>query len=354
MINKKKLTQEIILDGCIVKDEKVPYLIAEIGQNHNGDVNKAKQLIDMAKRCNANAVKFQKRDINSELTNAAYNKLYDNNNSFGRIYGEHRKFLEFDETQHKELYQYAKSKNITYFCTPCDLPSLEIMEKINVPFYKVASRDLTNIPLIRELGKIDKPVLISTGMASYEDIEDALDNLNKEKEKLIIMHCTSQYPCEIQNVNLNVINTLKDKYEYLVGYSDHTNGTIISVAATLIGASVIEKHITLDRSMRGTDHAGALEEAGLNSLVKSINAVKLCLGHSEKEFLECTTNTKNKLAKSLTSLINIKKGEILDESMICLKSPGHGILWRNKELIIGKKAKNDIIADYTLSLDDFE
>ena len=345
MIINKRLTQEVNLDKYIVREENIPYVIAEIGQNHNGNMDIAKKLIDMAVRCNANAVKFQKRDVDSEFT-YAFNLLYENNNSFGKTYGEHRRFLEFDEAQRKDLSQYAKKQKYNLLCTPCDLPSLEIMENINVPFYKVASRDLTNIPLITELGKLDKPVIISTGMASYEDIEDALDYLNKEKEKLIIMHCTSQYPCEIENVNLNVINTLKEKYEYLVGYSDHTNGTIISVAATLLGASVIEKHITLDRSMRGTDHAGSLEEPGLSSLVKSIKAVNLSLGNTKKEILECTTDAKISSQKA-TSVINVKKGEILDESMICLKSPGNGLPWRNKKLIIGKKAKKNISADST-------
>tara|TARA_B100000287_G_scaffold132559_1_gene124641 strand:+ start:65 stop:1126 length:1062 start_codon:yes stop_codon:yes gene_type:complete len=353
-MNKIILDQKINLDEYIVQDFGRPFIVAEIGQNHNGNIDFAKELIDIAVRCKANAVKFQKRDISSELTTEAYNKVYDNNNSFGDIYGKHREFLEFDESQHLELFQYAKSQNITYFCTPCDLPSLEIMEKIGVPFYKVASRDLTNIPLLTELGKLDKPVIISTGMASYHDIEDALDKLNKKKDELIIMHCTSQYPCDIKNAHLNNIKTLKEKYGYLVGYSDHTNGTIISVAASLLGASVIEKHITIDRAMRGTDHAGALEEVGLKSLINSIDGVRLSLGDNEKIALECTQKAKNKLAKSLTSLRNIRKGEILSEDMICLKSPGNGLMWRNRQEIIGKKAKKNISVDCTLFINDFE
>ena len=353
-MSKNILTQKINLDGFIVEDGKVPYVIAEIGQNHNGDIKIAKKLIDIAVRSKADAVKFQKRDVDSEFTAEAYNKIYDNNNSFGYTYGEHRKFLEFDESQHRELFQYANSKNITYFCTPCDLPSLEIMEKIDVPFYKVASRDLTNIPLVVELGKLNKPIIMSTGMASYEDIQDAIDNLNNKKDELIIMHCTSQYPCDLENANLNVIETLKEKYGYLVGYSDHTNGTIISVAASLLGASVIEKHITHDRAMRGTDHPGALEEVGLSSLINSLNGVSLSLGSSEKIFLDCVKGSKNKLAKSLTSLVNIKKGEVLTEDMICLKSPGHGLLWRERGIVIGKTAKSNINKDYTISIDDFE
>ena len=348
------ISHEVELDGYIVKDGEMPYVVAEIGQNHNGDIEIAKKLIDVAVRCKANAVKFQKRDVDSEFTSEAYNKIYDNKNSFGYTYGQHRKFLEFDESQHREIFQYASSKNITYFCTPCDLPSLEIMEKIDIPFYKVASRDLTNIPLIIELGKLNKPIIISTGMASYKDIEDALDNLDNKKDELIIMHCTSQYPCEVKNVNLNVINTLKEKYGYLVGYSDHTSGIMISVAASLMGASVIEKHITLDRTMRGTDHPGALEEVGLFKLIKSINGVKLSLGSSKKEPLDCTKIAKNKLAKSLTSLVDIKKGERLVDNMIGLKSPGDGILWRDRKIITGKRAKNNIKKDCTLSIDDFE
>ncbi len=342
------------LDGKLVGEYFSPYIIAEIGQNHNGSIDLAKKIIDMAKRCGADAVKFQKRDIDSELTKEAFNKPYDSPNSFGVTYGEHRKFLELSKHEHLELKEYCDIIGITYFCTPCDVPSLEILEEINCPFYKVASRDLTNIPLLKRLGQLKKIVIISTGMASIEDIDNAIDALDLPKEMLIIMQCVSQYPCDVKNVNLKVIETLKNKYKTNVGLSDHTSGIIVPAVATSMGATVIEKHVTLDRTMKGTDQPGSLEEQGLNKLIQYINTIQLAMGDGIKEINPATKEAKEKLSRSLTSSSKIKKGEFLTEDKICLKSPGTGIKWSDKEIILNKIAKIDINPNVTLRLDDFE
>lgn len=353
LLNTSK--QKIInLDGTNVGADYPTYVVAEIGQNHNGDIKLAKLLIDMAVRCGANAVKFQKRDISLELTQEAYDQPYDNPNSFGKTYGEHREFLEFDESQHLELLNYSKAHGITYFCTPCDIPSLEMLEQIGCPFYKVASRDLTNIPLLKALSEIKKPVIISTGMATYEDIDDAIITLNLPKDKLIIMQCTSEYPCKLENVNLKAIGTLSNKYDYLVGLSDHTSGVIISSAASTMGVKIIEKHISLDRTMKGTDQPGSLEEAGLKKLINYINAIELAQGDGEKQFIPSVTNSKNKLGRSLTSTRKIHQGEVLTLEMVCLKSPGNGIIWRNRNSIIGKIAIKAINENVTLTETDFK
>lgn len=345
---------KINLDGINIGGDYPTYIIAEIGQNHNGEVNLAKRLIDMSVDCGANAVKFQKRDIPSELTKEAYEKPYDNPNSFGKTYGEHRMFLELDESQHLELREYASAKGITYFCTPCDVPSVKLMERINCPFYKVASRDLTNIPLLESLGKTNKPVIISTGMASMEDIDTAIETLQLGKDKLIIMQCTSQYPCALENVNLKAMDTLKDKFGFITGFSDHTSGVVISTAAAVMGAPIIEKHVTLDRTMKGTDQPGSLEKAGLYKLVEYIRACELAIGDGIKAVNPVTEASKIKLARSVTSSRNIKKGEVLNEEMICLKSPGDGIKWVNREQVLGKTAAKDIEADSTIREADFQ
>jgi sialic acid synthase SpsE/spore coat polysaccharide biosynthesis protein SpsF (cytidylyltransferase family) len=330
------------------------YIIAEIGQNHNGSIDLAKQLIDMSKRCGADAVKFQKRDIPSELTKEAFDRPYDNKNSFGATYGEHRMFLELSEEEHRELKEYADNIGITYFCTPCDIPSVELLERIDCPFFKVASRDLTNIPLLEKLGTLGKPVIISTGMASIEDIDNALQALQLPKDKLIIMQCTSEYPCALEHVNLKVLGTLKEKYKVNIGLSDHTSGVIVSASASAIGATVIEKHVTLDRTMKGTDQPGSLEEAGLKKLVEYIRATELAMGSAIKEVNPATEEAKIKLARSLTSLVKVKAGTVLEEKHLCLKSPGDGIKWMGRDSVLGKKAKVDIEADVTLRLEDFE
>jgi len=341
------------LDGKLVGEYFDPYIIAEIGQNHNGSIDLAKKLIDMSKSCGADAVKFQKRDIDSELTKEAFNKPYDNPNSFGKTYGDHRKFLELSKNEHFELKKYCDIIGITYFCTPCDIPSVELLEEIDCPFYKVASRDLTNIPLLKKLGKLEKPVIISTGMASVEDIDYAIDALNLPEDMLIIMQCVSQYPCDVENVNLKVIETLKNKYKINVGLSDHTTGIIIPAVATSMGATVIEKHVTLDRTMKGTDQPGSLEKQGLFKLIQYINTIQLAMGDGIKKVNPATKEAKEKLARSLTSSSKIKKGELLTEEKICLKSPGTGIKWTDKDIILNKVAKTDIDSDVTLRLDDF-
>ncbi len=351
-VNKEKdLT--INLAGAPVGDGYPTYIIAEIGQNHNGDIRIAKKLIDMAVSCGANAVKFQKRDIPSELTKEAFNKPYDNPNSFGKTYGEHRMFLEFSEKQHLELKEYANSVGIVYFCTPCDVPSVELLERIGCPFYKVASRDLTNIPLLEKLGTTGKPVIISTGMADLEDIDDAFAALKRGPESVIIMQCTSEYPCHLENVNLKAMETLRKKYKCIVGLSDHTSGIIVSAAASVMGASLIEKHITLDRTMKGTDQPGSLEYSGLKKLIDYIRGIEIAMGDGEKTVSPATKAAKEKLARSITSKQFIPANTIVTEEMLCLKSPGTGLKWKNRTEIIGKKSLRDIDADVTLNPNDF-
>ena len=350
-IDSEKL--KINFDGIRVGDDYPAYVIAEIGQNHNGEVKLAKKLIDMAVDCSANAVKFQKRDIPSELTKEAFDKPYDNPNSFGITYGEHRMFLELDEKEHLELKEYAQAKGITYFCTPCDVPSVELLERIDCPFYKVASRDLTNIPLLDALSKTGKPIIISTGMAGLDDIDEAIKVLKPQRNNFAILQCTSEYPCSLENVNLKAMDTLKEKYGYITGFSDHTSGVVISTAAAVMGASIIEKHITLDRTMKGTDQPGSLERAGLYKLVDYIRATERAMGDGVKVVNPVTKAAKIKLARSVTSVVAIKKGAVLTEEMICLKSPGDGIKWVERDIILGKRAMIDIEADGTLREEDF-
>ncbi|TVQ65397.1 MAG: hypothetical protein EA360_09705 [Balneolaceae bacterium] len=339
------------LKGTPVGEANPPYVVAEIGQNHNGDMRNAKRLIDMAVRCGASAVKFQKRDIASELSKEAFDKPYDNPNSFGKTYGEHRMFLEFDEHEHLELKEYADAVGITYFCTPCDVPSLELLERIGTPFYKVASRDLTNIPLLEALGKTGKPVILSTGMAGLAEIDTALEALQMDLSNIILLQCTSQYPCALENVNLKAIETLKERYGTVTGLSDHTSGVIVAAASTLMGASMIEKHVTLDRTMKGTDQPGSLEESGLFKLMDYIRAIELAKGDGIKEILEVTKASREKLERSLTSRMDIPMGTVISEEHLTLKSPGTGLKWSERSQVVGKQAAVEIKKDTTLLME---
>lgn len=335
-------------DGCPC------FIVAEIGQNHNGQLGMAKRLIEVAARCGANAVKFQKRDIGCELTKEAFNRPYENRNSFGRTYGEHRQYLEFDEEQHRELREFALANNLLYFCTACDAPSVEMMERVGNPVYKIASRDITNIPLLEVIAATRKPVIISTGMAGLNEIREAIDTLEGKASGIMLTQCISQYPAEPENLNLRAMQTLRDEFRCLVGLSDHAPGFITAVAGAVLGAALVEKHITLSRAMQGTDHAAALEEEELRLLVKYVRTCAVAMGSGVKEYLPAVEGAKAKLSRSLTSRIPIPQGVVVTEDMLVLKSPGTGLPWRQRDRIIGRRARHEIPADCTLAAEDFE
>ncbi|HOD83287.1 MAG: N,N'-diacetyllegionaminic acid synthase [Planctomycetes bacterium ADurb.Bin126] len=337
-------------DGCPC------FIIAEIGQNHNGQIGMAKRLIEMARRCGVDAVKFQKRDIRWELTEDAYNRPYDHPNSFAPTYGQHREFLELSEAQHKELREYALACGLVCFCTACDEPSVELMQRVGNPIYKVASRDITNIPLLRAIAQTGKPVILSTGMAGLDEIREALDALaeaSADKPQVMLMQCVSQYPAEEERLNLRAMETMRKEFGLLVGLSDHTPGVIGAVAGAVLGAPVIEKHITLSRAMQGTDHAAALEEEDLRKLVQHVRACGRAMGDGRKVFDPAVESARQKLSRSLTSRLVIPAGTTLTEAMLVLKSPGTGLSWRERSKIVGKRATRDIAADRTLNETDF-
>ena len=345
---------KLVIGGKEISEKSPTFIVAEIGQNHNGDMNIARQLIDVAKEAGVDAVKFVKRDIESELTREQYNKPYDNPNSFGETYGKHREYLELSVEQHRELKEYANSKGLIYFSSACDIKSVNDMEEIGVPAYKIASRDLTNIPLIEYIAKIGKPMILSTGMATLEDIDDAVNTIRKYHNDFALLHCTSEYPTPYEHVNLRRIFTLKKRYDCIVGASDHTIGIMIPVVAVALGAKIIEKHITLHRYMKGTDHAGSLEPDGIKRVVRDIRNFEKALGSDKFELKDYLFKSRNKLARSLVSKKEIKKGEVLVEDMLTLKSPGTGLLWRERYKILGKVANRDIECDVTLKEEYFD
>jgi len=346
--------KRIRLAGREVGDGCPCFVIAEIGQNHNGQLNLAKKLIDMAARCKADAVKFQKREISWELTKEAYDRPYEGPNSFGETYGIHREYLELDEDQHRELKEYAQAAGLIYFCTPCDPPSVDMLERIGCPIYKVASRDMSNIPLLRHMAKTGKPVILSSGMSSMEELKTAIAAFKGSKSEVTLMQCISQYPADPENVNLKAMETMRNEFDRLVGLSDHTSGVITAVAAANMNAFAVEKHVTMSRAMNGTDHAGALEEEGLKRLVNYIRICELAMGDGKKEFNPVAQTAKNKLARSLVSKSEIDAGTVLTEDMIVMKSPGTGLSWSQRNQVIGRKAQTNIQAEVLLSPEQFD
>ena len=336
---------------------KSTYIVGEIGQNHNGSVDIAKQIIDMIsqpvidklfneKMKGMDAVKLTKRDLNEELSVSGMSKPYDNPNSFGKTYGEHRAFLELNDEQHFELYKYTKAKGLDLVETLCSRGCLTIMKYFKPDRLKVASRDLTNLPLLEALAETKIPVILSTGMAGKAEVDNALNAITKHHSDISILHCLSQYPSEYKNLNLNTILYLKEQYpQFTIGYSDHSIGIVIPAVAVALGAEIIEKHITLDRNMKGTDQKLSLGPDGIFRMIRDIRNVEKGMGIKDILISDSIKDTRTKLERSIASLRDIKKGEVIALNDIHMLSPGDGILWKDKDKIIGKKAIVDIPKD---------
>ncbi|CAL2081345.1 N-acetylneuraminate synthase family protein [Tenacibaculum sp. 190524A02b] len=342
------------------------YIIGEIGQNHNGSVDIAKLLIDVVARPvedklfnkilpKMDAVKLTKRDLKYELSDSQMNREYLTPNSFGKTYGEHREFLELNDEEHFEVYKYAKEKDLDFVETLCAPSCLKMLKLFTPDKLKVASRDLTNLPLLEALAETKIPIIISTGMAGEKELDDALGVMEKYHSKISILHCVSQYPTEYDNVNLNSISFLKKKYpEYAIGYSDHTIGIATPIAAVAMGAEIIEKHITLDRKMKGTDQAGSLAIDGIGRMVRDIRNLEMSIGEEKITVEDSVKKARIKLERSIASNKKLNKGHIISESDIHLLSPGDGVKWIDKKLVIGKKLKEDLPENEIIYLNNID
>ena len=343
------------------------YIIGEIGQNHNGSVDVAKLIVELIARpvqeeCFGiqlkpmDAVKMTKRDLDHELSDSQMNRIYDSPNSFGRTYGEHRAFLELSDEEHFEVYKYAKSKGLDFVETLCAPTCLSILKLFSPDYLKVASRDITNIPLLEALAETKIPIIISTGMAGKKELDDALDTITKQHSNISILHCVSQYPTHPKNLNLNTITYLKKHYpQYKIGLSDHTIGISAPVAAIAMGASIIEKHITIDRRMKGTDQAGSLGPDGVNRMIRDIRITEMAMGVEDIFIEPDVMSSKIKLERSIAAIRDLQTGDIISEKDIHLLSPGDGYKWSQRMDIIGKKVriavpKNEIIYPNNLEL----
>lgn len=336
---------------------KETYIIGEIGQNHNGSVDIAKLIVELVARPvkeelfgmelkPMNAVKLTKRDLNEELTVSQMNRIYDTPNSFGKTYGEHRAFLELSDEEHMEVYNYAKSLGLDFVETLCAKGCLTLLKLFTPDYLKVASRDLTNLPLLAAMAETKIPIILSTGMAGKKELDDALAVITKYHENISILHCVSQYPTHPENLNLKTISYLKKNYgQYRIGFSDHTIGISAPAIAVGMGAEIIEKHITIDRHMKGTDQPGSLGPDGVNRMVRDIRMVEKWLGKEDIYIDKSVAASKEKLERSIASLVDIKAGETITESMIHMLSPGNGFKWAERDKVIGHKAVSDIKAN---------
>jgi N,N'-diacetyllegionaminate synthase len=334
-------------------DEHSPtYIIAEVGVNHNGDMKLAKEMIDRASEIGANAVKFQTFKAEKLVTKGARKAEYQvkNTGTNSESQFEMLKKLELSFGDFIELKHYCEEKGIEFLSTPFDLESAEFLREIGVHAFKIGSGDLTNIPLLKKISEMNIPVILSTGMANLSEVEEAVEVF--DNQSLAILHCTSVYPAPYDEVNLKAILTLKHAFNTLVGYSDHTLGNEISIAAVAMGAKIIEKHFTLDKNLPGPDHKASLDVEEFTHFVQAIRNVEKSFGNGIKKCSHSEQDTKIVARKSIVATQKIKAGEKILPEYITVKRPGDGIPPKYIERLIGRVVKNDIEEDQVIKWDD--
>jgi sialic acid synthase len=346
------MIRELTIDGERVADDTDCYVIAEIGHNHQGDLDKARQLFVRAKECGVQAVKLQKRDNRSLYTAAMYNRPYEHENSFGRTYGEHREVLEFERQEYLELQACARELGLTFFATAFDAPSADFLAGLDMPAYKIASGDLRNLPLLRHVARLQKPVIISTGGATLADVDQVCEAILPINRRLCILQCTATYPTEPEEMNLRVIETLRQRFpELVIGLSDHYNGIAMAVVAYMLGARVIEKHFTLNHTWKGTDHALSLEPIGMHKMIRDLHRARIALGDGVKRVLPSEAGAVMKMGKKLVARRRLPTGHVLAESDVAVKSPGDGLPPTELDRIVGRRLTQALEADDSITME---
>ena len=325
------------------------FIIAEAGVNHNGSIELAKKLIDVAVDARVDAVKFQTFKTENLVSKNAQKAEYQKETTDAKeSQFEMIKKLELDVDTHYELISYCNSKNIMFLSTPFDLDSIDLLDKLELPIFKIPSGEITNLPYLRKIGALKKQVILSTGMADIGEIEDALDVLieaGTSKENITVLHANTMYPTSYQDVNLRAMVTIGNTFDIAFGYSDHTLGIEVPIASVAMGATVIEKHFTLDNSMEGPDHKASLEPSELKAMVKAIRNIEIALGSKVKKPSKSEIPNIQIARKSIVASCNIKKGEKFSEENLAVKRPSGGISPMRWDEVIGTVATKDYEKD---------
>jgi N-acetylneuraminate synthase/sialic acid synthase len=331
-------------------------VIAEIGHNHQGDVEKAKALIRAAKECGVDAVKFQKRDNRRLFTRAFYDSPYDNENSFGATYGEHREALELGKSDWFELSRFAREEGVAFVAAAFDEPSADFVAELGVDAFKFASGDLLNVPFLRYVARFGKPIFLSTGGGTLEDIDRAVEAILPLNPELCVLHCTAAYPADVEDLNLSVVTTLKEHYpELVIGLSDHHNGIAMALVAYMLGARAFEKHFTLNHGWKGTDHAYSLMPDGMRRFVRDLHRVPVALGEGVKRRLPSEERPLTKMGKKLVAARELDAGHVLVEGDLVAKSPADGGLPPYElERLLGRRLLRSLAFEQDVTFDDVE
>ncbi|MDW7777165.1 MAG: N-acetylneuraminate synthase [Methanosarcinales archaeon] len=340
----------------VISENTPVFIIAEAGVNHNGSIALAKQLIDVAAKAGADAVKFQTfiaEDVVSiDAPKAEYQKQ---TTDYSESHLDMIKKLELSKEEHQELMDYAKQKNIMFLSTPFDEKSVDLLVKLGVPLIKISSGEITNHPFLKYIAKKGMPIILSTGMSTLEEVAEAVSVIKEAGCKnLTLLHCTSNYPARVEDCNLMAMKTMSDAFDVPVGYSDHTPGIYVSLAAAAMGACVIEKHFTLDRTLHGPDHRASLEPADLEEMVRGIRLIEKALGSSVKAPVELEIEVRDVARRSIVAKVDIPVGTVITEDMLAFKRPGAGISPKDSNMLIGKITSQDIDKDEILKFETLE
>lgn len=330
-------------------------IIAEAGVNHNGSIELAKKLVDEAVSAGVDIIKFQTFKSEKLVSKSARQAEYQQRNIGKKDEGQLAmlKKLELSEDDHYDLINYCKERNIQFFSTAFDLESVEFLHKLGLGLWKIPSGEISNYPYLKQIATYGEPVILSTGMCELADIEAALNVLTTnglDKDKITILHCNTEYPTPMQDVNLKAMNEIAEKFGVKVGYSDHTKGIEVPIAAVALGASIIEKHFTLDRNMEGPDHKASLEPDELKQMVTAIRNIELAIGNGHKTVSDSERKNIEIARKSLVAACNIKKGDTLTAENVAVKRPGNGINPMRWNEVIGTKAIRDFSEDELIEL----
>jgi N-acetylneuraminate synthase len=334
-------------------------IIAEAGVNHNGDMELAKKLIDAAREAGADYVKFQtfiaSKLVSADAPKAEYQSAGDKTGSGKQL--EMLQKLELNREQHLELIEHCKKKNIKFLSTAFDLESIDLLIELGITLFKIPSGEITNLPYLKKIGSQKKEVILSTGMCVMEEISDAMEVLvqaGTDLEKITVLHCTTDYPAKLQDVNLKAMVHIHEKLKVNIGYSDHTRGIEVPIAAAALGAQVIEKHFTLDRTLPGPDHKASLEPGELKEMIAAIRNIEIALGSEIKEPTAAELQNRIVARKSVHLATDLPAGHVLTENDLVMKRPGNGISPMLMENLIGKKTRMDLPADHLLKGEDLE
>lgn len=336
-----------------ISDDSEVFVIAEIGHNHQGSIETCERLFVEASKAGATAVKLQKRNNVELFTSSFFNNPYEGPTSFGKTYGEHREFLEFDFKAYKHLKQYAENLGLIFFATAFDKSSLDFLLDVGVPAIKLASGDIKTLPFIHKVAQTGLPIIMSTGGATMHDIELAMSCV--EPTNCGLLQCTAAYPAEAEMMDLNVIQTLRNRFpDTVVGLSSHDKGILFPVIAATLGARIIEKHFTLDRTMKGTDHAFSLEPLGMKKMIRDLQLGITSLGSSTKRVHEEERPGIRKMAKMMVWSSYLSDGHRVTENDISFKSPMDGLSPQHLKDVLGRKLIHKVNKDSPVLLSDLE